>query len=31
MIDIFGARLGQFSRDHKLTTEDFEMLIVAEK
>jgi hypothetical protein len=30
-IDIFGARLGQFSRDHQLTTEDFEMLIVAEK
>jgi len=30
-IDIFGARLGQFSRDHILTTEDFEMLIIAEK
>ena len=30
-IDIFGARLGQFSRNHKLTAEDFEMLIVAEK
>ncbi len=30
-IDIFGAKLGQFSRDHKLTTEDFEMLIIAEK
>ena len=30
-IDIFGARLGQFSRSHKLTTEDFEMLIIAEK
>jgi 2-polyprenyl-3-methyl-5-hydroxy-6-metoxy-1,4-benzoquinol methylase len=30
-IDIFGARLGQFSRNHKLTTEDFEMLIIAEK
>jgi 2-polyprenyl-3-methyl-5-hydroxy-6-metoxy-1,4-benzoquinol methylase len=30
-IDIFGARLGQFSREHKLTTEDFEMLIIAEK
>ena len=30
-IDIFGARLGQFSRVHKLTTEDFEMLIIAEK
>ena len=30
-IDIFGARLGQISRNHKLTAEDFEMLIVAEK
>lgn len=30
-IDIYGARLGQFSRDHKLTTKDFEMLVVAEK
>ena len=30
-IDIYGARLGQFSRNHKLTTEDFEMLIIAEK
>lgn len=30
-IDIFGARLGEFSRYHKLTTEDFEMLVVAEK
>lgn len=30
-IDICGARLGQFSRDHKLTTKDFEMLVVAEK
>jgi len=30
-IDIFGARLGQFSREHKLTTEDFEMLVVAER
>lgn len=30
-IDIFGAKLGAFSRDDKLTTEDFEMLIVAEK
>lgn len=30
-IDIFGAHLGEFSRDHKLETKDFEMLIVAEK
>lgn len=30
-IDIFGARLGEFSREHKLTTEDYEMLVVAEK
>jgi ubiquinone/menaquinone biosynthesis C-methylase UbiE len=30
-IDIFGARLGQFSREHPLTTEDFEMLVVAER
>lgn len=30
-IDIFGARLGQFSREHKLTTEDFEMLVIADK
>jgi 2-polyprenyl-3-methyl-5-hydroxy-6-metoxy-1,4-benzoquinol methylase len=29
-IDIFGARLGAFSREHKLTTEDFEMLVIAE-
>ena len=28
-IDIFGARLGAFSREHKLTTEDFEMLVIA--
>ena len=28
-IDIFGARLGEFSREHKLTTEDFEMLVIA--
>ena len=28
-IDIFGARLGAFSRDHKLTPEDFEMLVIA--
>ena len=30
-IFIFGARLGEFSRDHKLTTNDFEMLVVANK
>ncbi|MCL2297324.1 MAG: class I SAM-dependent methyltransferase [Proteobacteria bacterium] len=29
-IDIFGARLGAFSREHKLTTQDFEMLVIAE-
>jgi len=28
-IEIFGARLGEFSREHKLTTEDFEMLVIA--
>jgi len=30
-IEIFGAKLGAFSRNDKLTTEDFEMLIIAEK
>jgi 2-polyprenyl-3-methyl-5-hydroxy-6-metoxy-1,4-benzoquinol methylase len=30
-IQIFGAKLGAFSRNDKLTTEDFEMLIIAEK
>ncbi len=30
-IEIFGAKLGAFSRNDKLTTEDFEMLVVAEK
>jgi 2-polyprenyl-3-methyl-5-hydroxy-6-metoxy-1,4-benzoquinol methylase len=30
-IDIYGAKLGAFSRDDKLSTEDFEMLVVAEK
>jgi len=30
-IDIFGAKLGEFSRNDKLTTEDFEMLVIAEK
>ncbi len=30
-IDIFGAKLGRFSRTDKLTTEDFEMLVIASK
>jgi len=30
-VDIYGAVLGAFSRDKQLTTEDFEMLVVAEK
>lgn len=30
-IDIFGARLGAFSRDHTLTTEDYEMLVIASR
>jgi hypothetical protein len=30
-VDIFGAKLGAFSREDKLTTEDFEMLVIAEK
>jgi len=30
-IHIFGAKLGAFSRDDKLTTEDFEMLVVAQR
>jgi SAM-dependent methyltransferase len=30
-VDIFGARLGEFSRTHPLTTEDYEMLVIAEK
>ena len=29
-INIFGARLGEFSRKHKLTKKDFEMLVIAE-
>jgi len=29
-VDIFGARLGEFSREHKLTVKDFEMLVIAE-
>jgi ubiquinone/menaquinone biosynthesis C-methylase UbiE len=30
-IDIFGAKLGAFSREDLLTTEDYEMLVIAEK
>ena len=30
-VDIYGAKLGAFSRNDKLTTEDFEMLVVANK
>lgn len=30
-VNIFGARLGEFSREHALTTEDFEMLVIAER
>jgi hypothetical protein len=30
-IEIFGAKLGAFSRNDKLTTENFEMLVIAEK
>lgn len=30
-IDIFGAKLGAFSRNDPLTTEDFEMLVIAKK
>ncbi len=30
-VDIFGAKLGAFSRNNTLTTEDFEMLVLAEK
>jgi SAM-dependent methyltransferase len=30
-VDIFGCRLGAFSRDDTLTPDDFEMLVVAEK
>ncbi len=30
-INIFGAKLGAFSRNDELTTEDFEMLLIAEK
>jgi len=30
-IDIYGAKIGAFSREDKLTTNDFEMLVIAEK
>jgi hypothetical protein len=30
-IEIFSARLGAFTRENQLTTEDFEMLVIAEK
>jgi SAM-dependent methyltransferase len=30
-VDIFGAKLGAFSRKNRLTTGDFEMLVIAEK
>ena len=30
-IEIFGARLGAYSRNEKLSTKDFEMLVIAEK
>ncbi len=30
-VEIFGARLGAFSRHHSLATSDFEMLVVAQK
>ncbi|HJX01871.1 MAG TPA: class I SAM-dependent methyltransferase [Candidatus Humimicrobiaceae bacterium] len=30
-IDIYGAKLGAFSRDDKLTKDDFEMLVITEK
>lgn len=31
IIDIFAAKLGAFSRQDRLTTEDYEMLVIAEK
>ena len=30
-VDIYGAKLGQFSRSDVLTTEDYEMLVIAER
>ena len=29
--DIYGCKIGAFSRDHPLTTSDFEMLVIAQK
>ncbi|KYC48822.1 MAG: hypothetical protein AMQ22_01846 [Candidatus Methanofastidiosum methylothiophilum] len=29
-VDIYGCKQGAFSREDKLTTEDFEMLVIAE-
>jgi len=29
-VDIFGCKIGNFSRDNELSTEDFEMLVIAE-
>lgn len=31
VIDIFGAKLSAFGRNELLTTEDYEMLVIAEK
>ncbi len=31
MVDIYGAKLGEFSRTDRLTTEDYEMLVIAER
>ena len=31
IIDIFGAKLGAFSRSNKLSTEDYEMLVIAQR
>jgi 2-polyprenyl-3-methyl-5-hydroxy-6-metoxy-1,4-benzoquinol methylase len=30
-VDIYGAKLGEFSRADRLTTEDYEMLVIAER
>ena len=30
-VDIFGCRIGQFGREHTLTQDDFEMLVVGKK
>jgi hypothetical protein len=31
IIDIYGCQIGAFSRNHSLTTEDFEMLVIGQK